>query len=355
MKRLAIVMGAILGLSLFGCDKLTGSNKAEPARIFVFMTDYQSAALGTYAVGDSAVTDLSLPALHTDVALRSYENRLYVVERFGKDAVIVFDPDKPDVPLANYSVGNGTNPQDFVVTGKHKAYVIRLQSANVLIVDPATGDSLGRVDLSPYADADGRPEAAAATFVDGTLYVALQVLDTNSMFWDPTGPGKVVAINASTNQVTDVFTLTVWNPGSIIATSGLLFVAGGPYGDLSKTGIDRVNITTKQVTRITEGTALGGRPNSLVLVPHELELWTSVSQTWPNGKVLRVSLSGTIAHMLDEPVSPAGIACGGDSLLVVCDRNMNAPGVFVYNAKTGAKIAGPIATSLPPDAVAFVE
>src|SRR5439155_24640240 len=39
--------------------------------------------------------------------------------------------------------------------------------------------------------------------------------------------------------------------------------------------------------------------------------------------------------------------------LYLCDNDMNAPGVFVFSAATGALLAGPLATTLPPVEVAF--
>ena len=199
-------------LASCGTNNPARSHSAGYGSAFVFMTDYMSAAVGVFRPDSNSVDVLPLAGVHTDVALRSYGGLVYVLERFGKDAITVIDPALPTAPTANYSTGNGSNPQDIIVADAHRAYVLRLNTSNVLIINPQTGDSLGTIDLASYADpADGRPEMAAGVLESGTLYVLLQLLDTasNPWLWPPTGFGKVVAIDTRTNAVTNAFTLTV--------------------------------------------------------------------------------------------------------------------------------------------------
>ncbi|HPU83830.1 MAG TPA: hypothetical protein PLE60_00645 [Candidatus Latescibacteria bacterium] len=342
-----------------GTNNPSRSHSAGYGSAFVFMTDYMSAAVGVFRPDSASVDVLPLASVHTDVALRSYGGLVYVLERFGKDAITVVDPAVPTAPRANYSTGNGSNPQDIIVADAKKAYVLRLNTSNVLIINPQTGDSLGTINLAPYADpADGRPEMAAGVLENGTLYVLLQLLDTasNPWLWPPTGFGKVAAIDTRTNAVTNVFTLTVKNPVAMAVHNGTLFVAGGPYDDVSTTGIDRIPLPAGTPTRLVDGVSLGGRPTALEVCDQNNSAWVLVQKTWPTATVYRVSLtSGVTADSLAEPATPAAIAVGMDSVLLVSDRSMSVPGLFVYNAITGEKRRGPIATALPPDAIVFVK
>ena len=344
------VYGLIAALSLMG----TSARAAEVA--FVYMTDYFSqAVLGTFGVGQTTVTNVNLPSLHTDVALRAYSGKLYVIERWGKDAVTVLDPNAPNAPLANYSVGNASNPYDLVFESEAKAYVMRYERKNLLVINPANGDSLGTVDLSSFADADGNTEIAGGVLVDTTLYVILQMLDRSGTYWVPAGLGKVVMVNTKTNQVTGSITLTIDDPDRIIAHGSKLYVTGGDYSDFSKTGVDTINLATHTAGRLTEGLALGGRPTYMAFASGDSVAWLVTPQTWPTGKVYKIRLAtGAIADSLAELVSPASLAISSDNEILVADRNEAGAGVFVFNAATGAKVQGPISTPVPPDAVAFV-
>ena len=50
--------------------------------------------------------------------------------------------------------GNGTNPQDIAFVSASRAFVSRYDVSALLVLNPATGDSLGRVDLSTFAQVE---------------------------------------------------------------------------------------------------------------------------------------------------------------------------------------------------------
>ena len=354
MRMVALV--AAVAACAVGCDKKTTDPGSDGvASAFVYMTDYQSAALGTFTPGDSAVHVLPLGGLHTDVALTSEGGRVYVIERFGKDGVIVLDADSPEVPLANYSVGNGTNPQDLVLdTDGTRAYVTRLHTPNLLVVDAASGDSVGTVDLSAYADADGAPEMSDIVHDDDGVAVLLQRLDTSGPWWSPADAGLVVKLTGG--SVAYGVTLTIQNPEAMIGTDGTLYVVGGAWGDPATTGIDRVDMGARTATRITEGSALRGHPAKIAKVDGANRAWVVVAQAWPMGAVYQIDLAtGAVTDSLAGVVSPSGIAIDDENRLIVCDRNADAPALFVFDAVTGERVQGPIDTPLPPDLVVMVD
>jgi DNA-binding beta-propeller fold protein YncE len=355
MKEMrAWIFTALCSIALAACsNNSSGPEEAGTGAAFIYMTDYQTGALATFTPGDSAVRLVPLNALHTDVALCNGDTSVYVIERFGKDDVIVLDPDAPDTPTANYSLGNGSNPQDIVVSDDgSKAYVLRLNRANVLIINPANGDSLGTIDLSSYADADGLPEMVDGLLYNGSLYVLLQLLNQNA-FFSPTGPGMVVKINTSTNAVDASIALTIENPEQIAEKDGIIYAVGGPWGDLSAGGVDKIVGAATTAIRVAEGSAFRGRGQSIALVKDSNVAWVVVSQEWPTGAVYAVNLtSGSVVDSLAGLVSPARAVVGG-SVLVVSDRNGDAPGIFTFDATTGDLTQGPISTPLPPDAVLF--
>ena len=352
MKRIsAIIAASLIALSFAACDSDSGTGpNGGGGNAYVYMTDYQSAALGTFAVGDSAVHLLPLTSLHTDVALRPHGDRMYVVERFEKDGIIVLDVETPDVPLTNYSVRNGTNPQDIVVESASRAYVLRLAAPNVLIVNPATGDSVGTIDLSSLADADGLPEMIDGLLYNGDLYVLLQLLDENAYF-APTGPGLVAVVDPADGTIERTIALTIKNPELMIEDDGALYVVGGGWFDNPSGGVDRIDAGASTATRITEGAAMRGRPTAAAYVDDANTIWVAVIQMWPAGAVYGVdATSGAIVDSLGSVTSPASVATNGQNLLVT-----DTPGLYVFDAVSGDLVAGPIATPLPADKVVFAD
>ena len=150
-------------------------------RAILTTTDFSSGSLAVVNLETYQAT-VNLLNIHGDASVQTYRGKIYVVNRLGQDNILVLDPDDLTTPVLQFSVGNGSNPQHIAFASETKAYVSRLKSERVLVVNPATGDSLGSVDLSFVADADGLPEATFLTIFDGRLYVTCQRLDRTNHF-----------------------------------------------------------------------------------------------------------------------------------------------------------------------------
>jgi hypothetical protein len=90
-------------------------------------------------------------------------------------------------------VGRGSNPQDVVACGG-AWWVSRLGSSDLVAYD-TEGRRVAQVDLSPWADADGLPEAGDMVSDGQTLDVVLQRLDRAVPGWEPTAHGTRVRID----------------------------------------------------------------------------------------------------------------------------------------------------------------
>src|SRR5207253_1205201 len=84
---------------------------------------------------------------HSDARARFFSGRVYVVNRLRVDSIQILDPQLGFVTPTNgvLSVGNGTNPQDIAFVNATKAYVSRLGSPKLLIIDPSTLKSTGEL------------------------------------------------------------------------------------------------------------------------------------------------------------------------------------------------------------------
>src|SRR5262249_54670252 len=194
------------------------------------------AATGSYSVVDlasrSVFKDIKVGGVNSDAIARfvraadfvnpnAFPNgRVYVVNRLGADSIQILDPQLGFITPTNgtLSVGTGTNAQDIVVVPQaNKAYVSRLGSPKLLIIDPIALRSTGEIDLSSLVkpnDSHGSPGPASMLLFTRTsddcgtsgnclVYVALQHQGAR---------GEVVVIDPTTDRIVTVITLNGTNP-----------------------------------------------------------------------------------------------------------------------------------------------
>jgi len=133
-----------------------------------------------------------------------------------------------------------SNPQDLVFVNSEKAYLLRLGSPTVLVVNPSATSvddfRLGEIDLSAY-DPDGIPEAASGIVVGDQLFIFMQRLEN----FVPVREGAVAVIDINTDTEIDTGTndefmgiiLPAFNPSDISfdAASNTIFAqAFGDFG-----------------------------------------------------------------------------------------------------------------------------
>jgi hypothetical protein len=383
MRRLAppIVLLAVLLLAVGPGSVFDGCPGGSPAqaaasRGFVLTTDYTTGTL--------SVVDLTTRVVSGDVAVvspdpfaRWHDGLLYVVNRLGYDNVQVIDPANGYATVRQFSVGSGTNPQDIAFASPSKAYVSRLGSADLLIVDPRTGTPTGTISLAAWADADGNPEAAHMTMVGTLLFVALERL-TNFV---PADTGLVVVIDTQADTVYDadpftpglqVVRLPGENPGTDfallpsgapLADSHLLIGCTGRWGVLDG-GIAEIVVPgwaqgmptaiTCPGYAITE-VALGGDAADVVAYG-ATHSYAVVSDASYNTSL--VSWDPDAGTKLGTLYAPGGycladVALGDRRELYACNSSFEAPGLHVFAAGDDVRLAGPIGTGLPPVQIVF--
>jgi hypothetical protein len=344
---------------------LCGASPAAAAetRAFVLTSDFTNGSLSAADLTTHAVTR-DVATVFSDARMRWFGGLLYVVNRFGQDNIQVVDPAAGFATLRQFSVGNGSNPQDIACVSPTKAYVTRLASSRLLIVNPSTGDSTGAIALAAFADADHVPDMDRMIRVGTTLFVELQRLAN----FQPTGPGVVVAIDTRADTVLDADPATPGTQAIVLpganptttfeydpASGRILVGCTGQYGanDGGIAWIDPATLTTGGYA-ITES-ALGGDVLDVV--------WGSATRSFAivsdaSFNTALVAWNPATGSSLGTIFSPGGFVLADAALddrgeLYVCDNDFAAPGLYVFAAATGAPLAGPLDTGLPPVEVAF--
>jgi DNA-binding beta-propeller fold protein YncE len=342
---------------------------AAETQVFAFTSDFSTGSLSFADLATRAVTP-DVASVGSDAVLRYSGGLLYVVNRYGGDNIQVIDP-ATFTTLRQFSVGNGTNPQDIVFISPTKAYVSRYGSASLLVVDPSNANGLPQstISLADFADSDGIPEMARMIKVGRYVFVACQRL-TN---FAASNPSMVVVIDSQTDQVVDVdpttpgvqaITLTLRNPVTTFdydRVNGRLWIGcAGDFGVLDG-GVEVINPYTfaDEGVLITEAT-LGGDINDVV--------WHTATHAYAlvgNGSVNSLV---TWNPTTGTKIATVFTANGGFSLpdMEMNDRgelwvaknpspatSTDLPGLLVFSVASDALLAGPLDTGLPPICVTF--
>ena len=339
---------------------------AAQSRAFVVTTDFQTGGMSAIDLATRAVS-VDVASVHKDARARWHGGLIYVLNRFGADNVQVLNPAAGFATVRQFSVGNGANPSDIVVVSPTKAYVSAYDRAQLQMWNPATGASLGSIDLSAFADADGLPEADHMARFGRWLFVALQRLDRTQGFI-PTDSSLVVVIDTANDTVVDVnpslpgtqaIVLARTNPVTTFAWDpiGRRFYLGcvGAYGVLDG-GIVRIDpaAMSDDGVAITEAALMGDVSD--VEWHSATHSYAIVSDASFNTSL--ITWNPTAGTRLAPLFTPGGFGLADCALndrgeLYVCDNSFVVQGIRIFSAATDLQIAGPLGTGLPPYQVMF--
>jgi DNA-binding beta-propeller fold protein YncE len=300
-----------------------------------------------------------------DVALKSYDGLVYVINRFITSTVQVLDAKNNFAIIADYSVGAGSNPQDLIVTGG-KAYISRLDAQNdaedasdVLVINPSTGAKLGGFDLKGYMTDDGEklPRAAKMLLVGKYLYVLCQDLTSGWMM--ATTSGKVIVIDTETDAVVKAIELNGRNPADLVYSedTGKIYISDTGTYDTSDSfgGIEVIDVTTNTTEGIKiDDAAFGGAISELELFGKNLAYTISSSLTLASFDPENLAI--VKANIYTSPAfwGVSDIELDGETVLLT-EPNATSPGIVAINPD-GAVLTGPLSVgAAPPVSIAIVE
>ena len=314
---------------------------------------------------------IDLGETHSDAVARAFGDRLYVVNRLGQDNIQTVDPDT-GASLTACSVGTGANPQDIAIVSGEKAYVSRFSDGIVSIVDPrvprtCAGFVRGRVDLRRFADADGVAELGRMAVIGDRLYVTVLRLDRARDFL-PAGRGLVAVIDTTTDTLVDVdpatpevdaIPLAGTNPFGMTVdpASGRLWVwETGSFFTVGDGGIEAIDpATNRSLGFVATEDALGGTVTAAA--PYTTERAFAVVAD-PDFRNRLVAFSPTTGEALDTLFATASflpdVEVNARGEVWLADRDPRTPGVRIFDAASGAAIAGPIDVGLPPFDIVFL-
>ena len=394
MKRSLFITLLLLSV---GCGRLEPRQVGQSvdltgvlAGVVVAGTDFQrGAGIANFVVLNPQnlgfITYRNLELLSADPVVRAFPgidpDHVWVVNRLGFDNIQVLDPYHNFTTSAQFSMGNGSNPQDILVISPDKAYVTRYESpySDVLIVNPNNGKALGKIPLSPFAsNPDHLPRPAAMLQVGNRAFIALQNLDATFNWGEnQLESGRIVVVDVDTDQVVDADTATpgmdpiilqTRNPQAMaysqlqdliyVASAGLFVQYHPEWGGLE--AVDPNTLASAGV--ICHGTDPGINGNVVDLalaLPPDPTAFLLVSSLSPNNqfesKVIQVSLtSGLLISNIYTAAANAlisDIALDSQGFLLIADRWPRRPALVIYNSTTG-EFMDPVSLEPPPFSLA---
>ena len=340
---------------------LLANSSSAQSDLLVITTDFSTGSTA-FLAANAAEAEVNLLGIHSDAVGHYHDGRVYIVNRWGQDNILVLDAMDLRTPLTQFSVGNGANPHDIEIVAPDKAYVTRYDTASLLIVNPQDGAELGEIDLSAFADADGLPEVSQIVRVGDRLYLSCQRLDRNGG-WGPADISYLIVVDLATDTLVDVdsdaegvqgIALSVANPNSMAVVGERIAVGVvANFGDRAG-GVEIVDTATNRSLGLAVSEEdLGGDITSMVLVDQSRGYAVVADENFANSVRPFELSSGAVGAPL-ENISGGfipSLAVDGDRL-IVADRGSFADpasaGLKFYDAGTGAFLSGPIDTGLPP-------
>ncbi len=369
-RRAMLAMLAVLALLALLASLIAPSTARAQALGAVLASDYNSSAHvhGLQMSSPYAVTGDGEPVYHDAVA-RWHDGLLYVVNRGGADNVQVLDPAQGFATIRQYSLGLGRNLQDIGFASDGTAWVSCYDTAELLHVDPQTGDILHVVSTAPFADADGLPETGWLLVQDDVVYVSCQRLDRDG-WYAPVGDSYLLVLDHATRQWVDAdpslpgpqgILLSAPNPyGRIVADGGRLLVACVGWYGVQDGGVDVIDPAARVSLglEVTEA-ALGGDLVGLDTDAHGRFVvvtdadWTTHVKTYQPGTPGEPAGPISVVHA-GTGYDHADLACDGDFQLFVASRELGHAGLRVFDTATGAELTtAPVSTGLPPALLAI--
>ncbi len=338
--------------------------------LFVATNNYVNGQLNWMNDTSSSYASNSL-TIGADVRLKNVGGYLYALEGFGTDNILKIDPNKGDSVLGQQSVvyekslADNCNPLDIEVINATKAFVATENVPYVLIVNPETGDSTGRISTAAYCynptptSATPSPYATALTQYGDTVYVLMnhRTTDSPALY----GPGLIVLINKNSNTIIDTITLAYTNPTSMVLRNNLLYVTScGSYDALNDGAVEVLNLTNRQhLPNAISKSTLGGRPEHIVC-KGGTSWYVETYVAWGDVRVVEANFfTGTVVATLSGITNAYGGICYDSVIqrLYVGEQGTSKGGLLVFDAATNQKIGSTITNTagLNPGSMAIVE
>lgn len=330
-------------------------------RVGVVTSDFGTSGKFTVINPDTQVSISTIANIHSDAVAKVIDGKVFILNRLNRDSVLILNPSFGFLPEAEYSVGNGNNPQDIVKVNENKAYITLYNSRNLLVVNPYSGALIKTIDLGQYVETsstgivgvDGIPEMSQMYLEGSSLYIQLQRLDRNDPggIPAPNSDSLLLELDVNSDSVINTYTFFSRNPTSkmqkieMTGESFLVMCAPNRLGFLSKLdgGVVAFSLRTKTFrnnflySEITAGGDILG-----IQIKDEKEGYASVLDSSFNKSIQQFNPStgqrvSTILSFSANAGNISGLLLTKLGRLYVGDGTFSRPGVLIFDTTKADK------------------
>jgi len=348
-----------------------------PTNIGVVTTDFGGGGRFKVLSPELKSSYPGLTPIHSDAIARFQNGKVYVVNRLGKDSIQILDPNLSYQTIAEWSVGEATNPQDIILSvAQSKAFVSLYGSRFLRVLHSETGSIIGNIDLGSYSETslnqDHLPEMAGMIGVGNSLYVCLQRLDRNdsSGYFPPYGSSLLVEIDMTSNQVIGTYEFPIPNPLGkpqfikLFGEDHLIFATANRLGFLSALdgGVTAFRLSSKTfLSRMLYDEKTAGGDILAIQIANDTTGYASVLDASFN-KTLQVfnpSNGQRLNTLLSIPTSTdaslSSLLIARDGILYVGNKEFEKPGVTMYDTRNNSNLLSPNPISVDLQPFDFIE
>lgn len=294
----------------------------------------------------------------------TYNNSVYITD--GSDSLACFRSPVLSGSSLVYHKKPGTSAgfHDISFANDSKAFITQYNKNNVLVINPATGDSTGSIDLAKYGmnAGTGTPELPylqCSKFYNNILYVLCQRLKIGEGGLPVAGllPGLVVAVSTVTDSV-DTISLIRKKPLSMDVCNGYLYIASAGSGSVTEIGgVEKIDLVSgTNSVDVLEVSGIADDISTIAMVS-DTKGYLLV-RTKLSGETKLFEFDPSTGIMGDEIANIENASGGMDydgSYIYVGDRSATNPGVVIINPADNSKVAGPVKMGLnPPSSVSVM-
>lgn len=360
-----LIIGATTMSLLCRCDfgdnpvsNYTQSDKSA-GKIIVAVTtaiDWSSGNVSFYSVENNTVKQSVMEqSFHSDNNVRIYDTTVYLIERMGKDNVLMVKGHHITTGTVDNQahVSTGSNIHDIAIVNSQKAYITVYGGQELICYNPGTGEVTGKEISLAQCNPSGAttPKMDEAINYNNKVYIGLQMYsdDFNSIL----DTGALAIVNALSDSYEKKVVLKKNNPQGMCTHNGILYCAcTGDYGIMDG-GIVLVDLATESVIKSVEENILGGDVSDVVVIS-ESKGYAIVSDiNYTNTLVTFNPSTGEKIAVITAGGTPSDFLFD-DGKLYIASRALSAHGIIVLDTNTDTVISGPHALGLPPNKIAML-
>lgn len=336
-------------------DLKPGDNINVPTDNIVLFTtnDFNTAFVNVFSK-DNFEAYFDLAPISTDHKIYTYQNYIYILNRFGYDNIQKISINENYRILYEESLGSYANPYDIIFLNEIHGLVSLYGKDFISLINLSNGQVQQNYSFSHLNDQDSFPELASLYLADDNIYLLSQQMNRTVSPWEPASSGKMSILDKNSFEYLSTIDVPCSNPDTKIYSLGdsLVFGCPGKWGldDGKLISYNMLSDSFHDIITEAEITAALGISQfdiiGFVALQSDKYLITGYTDNY-NKSLLILIYSGSIFLLKETTNGYFSSIEKDDQNIYLADRKITNPGIYILDLNTLNEIQF-ISTNLPP-------